>query len=99
MLLPVKSVLEAGGRNLQLASRRSIKGCRIVKKIFVKRPITRRRLRDVKRSIDHLLNDLTNEFTRGQDLINACHGKRDILLNIGCGELIQEGWINIDYHP
>ena len=57
-------------RNLQLASRRSIKGAELLK-YLVKRPSTRRRLRDVKRSIDHLLNDLTNEFTRGQDLIRV----------------------------
>lgn len=72
---------------------------RLVLKNFVRRPGTRRALRNVKRSIDHLWTGLRNELKHGQDLKNYCRNKTEILLNIGCGDLIKEGWINIDFQP
>src|SRR5262249_29053385 len=32
-------------------------------------------------------------------LAGHCVGKKDILLHVGCGATINEGWLNIDYSP
>jgi len=68
-------------------------------KHFVARPSTRRRLGDIIQGISNLQHDLKNEFRGKRKLKNYCHGRTDILLNIGCGDLIQKGWINIDHYP
>ena len=48
-------------------------------------------------------NDLFVGFFRqavhGADLKVHCRNKTGILLNVGCGDHIQEGWVNIDLTP
>jgi predicted SAM-dependent methyltransferase len=56
-------------------------------------------LRNVQRSIHDLWTDLNHQIRYGSTLRTHCRGKTGILLNIGCGELIQPGWINIDFQP
>jgi len=44
-----------------------------------------------------LISHLTRQFRYGKDLKAHCAGKSALLLNIGCGELTNNGWVNIDY--
>jgi len=66
---------------------------------FVRRPSILRALRDVRRSIGHLRDDLSNEIRHAGDLSNYCCGKTNLLLNVGCGDIIREEWVNIDHYP
>jgi predicted SAM-dependent methyltransferase len=68
-------------------------------KRFVERPSTRRALRNAQIALGQLWSGLKNELKYGRDLRDYCRGKTEILLNIGCGDLIQEGWVNIDLEP
>jgi predicted SAM-dependent methyltransferase len=70
-----------------------------VLKHTVKRPSARRRLQNVRSAIRDLWADVTNEFKFGNDLRNHCRGKTELLLNVGCGEIIQRDWVNIDFDP
>lgn len=65
----------------------------------VKRPSTRRALRNTQASLKQLYSAIKNELAHGRDLRNHCRGKAGILLNVGCGDLIEEGWVNIDFEP
>jgi predicted SAM-dependent methyltransferase len=68
-------------------------------KNFIKRrlsPAMRRRLREVERSTKDLAGEIRGELIEAKRLKSACIGKTHLLLNIGCGDLGQDGWINID---
>jgi len=65
----------------------------------LRRPSTRLRLRQVRSALRDLRTDVSNEARHRDDLRKYCHGKTEILLNIGCGELIQPMWINVDFKP
>jgi len=58
---------------------------------------TRRRAGGVYLAGRALLSHLTKRFRFRGRLKAYCAGKRALLLNIGCGQLIHDGWINLDY--
>lgn len=68
-------------------------------KRLVKRRSTQIALRGIQSSIGYLWKDLSSEFKYRQQLQNHCRGKTEILLNVGCGDLVQPGWVNIDFEP
>jgi predicted SAM-dependent methyltransferase len=68
-------------------------------KSTVKRPSARLRLRNLRSNLREFWIDATNELRYRNDLRNQCRGRTELLLNIGCGELIQPKWINIDFQP
>jgi predicted SAM-dependent methyltransferase len=65
----------------------------------LKTPSTRSCLRKAQAALRDLRNDLAREWRFGRELRNHCRGKKDILLNIGCGELVRNAWVNIDFQP
>jgi predicted SAM-dependent methyltransferase len=60
---------------------------------------TRSHLRKAQAALRDLRNDLAKEWRYGRELRDHCRGKTDILLNVGCGQLVREGWVNIDCWP
>jgi predicted SAM-dependent methyltransferase len=68
-------------------------------KRIVKRRSTQQRLRNLHGALNDLWNDFTKEFTHGADLGKYCSGKVGLKLHIGCGELVQPDWVNIDFAP
>jgi predicted SAM-dependent methyltransferase len=57
------------------------------------------RLRDVRNALRGFWTHALKQTIHGRDLANFCRGKSGLLLNIGCGPLTNNGWINIDYEP
>jgi len=60
---------------------------------------TRRRAGGVYYASRALLTHLARQLRHRGSLKSHCAGKSDLLLNIGCGALIPEGWVNVDYQP
>lgn len=60
------------------------------------RPSIRLKMRDTQRSVSLLFDEIVAAVVDGHDLKKACENKKNILINIGCGDLGREGWINID---
>jgi predicted SAM-dependent methyltransferase len=56
-------------------------------------------LRNLQNAVWDLWSDVSAEVRHGRDLRRHCSGKTDISLNIGCGELIRGGWVNVDLQP
>lgn len=65
----------------------------------MKRRSLRVHLRNLRSGVRGLVGDIANEVRYRDDLRRRCRGKTDLLLNIGCGELIQPNWVNIDFEP
>jgi hypothetical protein len=63
---------------------------------LVNRRSTRLRLRGLQAAVRDLYDDLAKQLRYGRDLKNHCHGRTGLLLHVGCGELVQPGWVNID---
>jgi predicted SAM-dependent methyltransferase len=58
---------------------------------------TRRKSGEVYRATRSLLSHFARSVKYRGNLKSYCDGKYALLLNIGCGELIHDGWVNIDY--
>jgi hypothetical protein len=58
---------------------------------------THRRAREAYHAARRLQSHLIRQLRYGGELRRHCAGKTGLLLNIGCGPLIREGWVNIDY--
>src|SRR5438552_3964666 len=72
-------------------------GSSIILKAIVKRRSTQVSLRNAQKAVRELYGDVIKELRYGRDLRNYCRGKTELLLNVGCGELVQSGWVNIDF--
>jgi hypothetical protein len=57
------------------------------------------RLRDLRSSFVGLGDYMLGEARHGRELRRYCKGKSGLLLNIGCGRLTADGWVNVDYQP
>ncbi|MES2605084.1 MAG: methyltransferase domain-containing protein [Pseudomonadota bacterium] len=60
---------------------------------------TKRVLRNLKQTMRACLTHCRYSLWQGDALGRHCRGKRELLLNVGCGDLIQPHWINIDMEP
>lgn len=69
----------------------------VILKLVLKKRSTRACLRNAQVAIRRCWSDLFKELVHGRDLRNHCRGKTGILLHIGCGELVQPGWVNVDF--
>jgi predicted SAM-dependent methyltransferase len=49
--------------------------------------------------LKELLHEISAHYRDGRRLQNIAQGKRGLLLNVGCGPLIKEGWLNLDVYP
>jgi ubiquinone/menaquinone biosynthesis C-methylase UbiE len=58
---------------------------------------TQRKYAAVKDSSRALFIHVAKQLLHNGKLSSYCRGKSELLLNIGCGRLIRDGWINIDY--
>ena len=63
------------------------------------RPGLREKLKDLRSSFVGLRDYAISEACYGRELRRYCKGKSGLLLNIGCGQLTVDGWVNIDYKP
>jgi predicted SAM-dependent methyltransferase len=63
------------------------------------RPGLREKLRCLRSSFVGLSDYTRSEACYGRDLRRHCKGKSGLLLNIGCGQLAVDGWVNVDYQP
>lgn len=52
-----------------------------------------------RRSLADLGVHLIRQVRHRRSLEQYCSGKSGLLLNVGCGQLIKAGWVNIDYAP
>jgi predicted SAM-dependent methyltransferase len=68
-------------------------------KRFIKRRSTKTNLRNAWNATRTLVGGLINQWRYGNDLRAHCHGRNGLLLNIGCGERVHPGWVNIDVKP
>ena len=59
----------------------------------------RERLRDLRSSFVGLGDYMLGEARHGRELRRYCKGKSGLLLNIGCGQLAADGWLNVDFQP
>ena len=62
-------------------------------------PSTQRRIQSLRRSSNDFISHLWRQVSHGRQLEQYCKGKTDLLLNVGCGESVRAGWVNIDYAP
>jgi predicted SAM-dependent methyltransferase len=60
---------------------------------------TKVQLRRVRDSLRDATKYFLTEILHGRDLRRHCTGRRDLLLNIGCGLISPPGWVNIDANP
>jgi predicted SAM-dependent methyltransferase len=60
---------------------------------------TRANLRRLREAIRSTITYFLSEILHGRELRRHCAGKRDLLLNIGCGAITPSGWVNIDADP
>jgi predicted SAM-dependent methyltransferase len=72
---------------------------RLLGKRLVKTRSTRRYLLNLSNAMVSSWGDVTKQVRYGRSLETACRGRTGILLHVGCGELAQLGWINIDFQP
>ena len=68
-------------------------------KFFVRKASTRRAMRETERALSEFMVDFGRGLRHGEDLRRHCKDRRSILLNVGCGTLIRDGWVNIDREP
>jgi predicted SAM-dependent methyltransferase len=59
----------------------------------------RQKLRDLRSSFFGFRDYALSEACYGRELRRHCKGKSGLLLNIGCGQLTADGWVNVDYQP
>lgn len=53
-------------------------------------------MRRMQNAVSDLWTDVSREVRHGRELQAYCQGKTGISLNMGCGELVRSGWINVD---
>jgi predicted SAM-dependent methyltransferase len=59
----------------------------------------RENLKDLRSSFFGLCKYAISEAWYGRELRRFCKGKGRLLMNIGCGQLTPDGWVNVDYQP
>jgi predicted SAM-dependent methyltransferase len=59
----------------------------------------REHLRDLRSSLLGLGYYILSQARHGCELRRYCDGQKGLLLNIGCGRLTRDGWVNIDVQP
>jgi predicted SAM-dependent methyltransferase len=70
-----------------------------VLKRIIKQRSTQLAIRRVQSAMRDLWSDVSNEVRHGRELQTYCEGRPDIALNLGCGDLVRAGWINVDLQP
>src|SRR5262249_4964457 len=62
-------------------------------------PSTYRRLRVALSSSGDLVRHVGKNLRHNGRLRDHCRGRTDLILNVGCGPVTAEGWVNIDINP
>ena len=62
-------------------------------------PATRSELNALRRSFGSVKQYFFNELRRGRALERHCAGRVGLKLNLGCGEIVKPGWVNVDGNP
>src|SRR5262249_26615068 len=63
------------------------------------RPGLRQNLKALRSSFFELCKFALNEARYGRELRRYCKDRNGLLLNIGCGQLTPDGWVNADRQP
>ena len=63
------------------------------------RPSLKQNVRNLRQLTKQTLHEMQLEFRFGSDLRKAATGKSGLLLHVGCGPRILDGWLNIDFNP
>jgi len=68
------------------------------KRLIANRAI-RLALRSVQTAVYEASSTIYRELRFSSNLIKAAHTRRCLLVNVGCGDLTKEGWLNLDAAP
>lgn len=63
------------------------------------RPSTYRKIKASVSSAAELLRHVGKVAQHRNKLATYCRARSGLLLNIGCGDIIARGWVNLDYNP